>query len=160
MYGPGDKYHLPNVIKIAKSGIRLRLGSGKAQFNHVFSGNAAHAHILAAEHLAPGSPAAGQAYFITDHDTGNFFAFMDPFLEQLGIRGPKIAIPYRLAYALAWLVERFTTKSNFNRFSVYSTCVDSTFVHHKATRDFGYQPRFSAEEAFKITLEWLKTQEF
>jgi nucleoside-diphosphate-sugar epimerase len=160
MYGPGDKYHLPNVIKIAKNGIRLRLGNGKAEFSHVFSGNAAHAHILAAEHLEPGSPAAGQVYFINDHDTGNFFTFMDPFLEALGIRGPKISIPYGLANALAWLVERFTSTSNFNRFSVYSTCVDSTFVHHKATRDFGYQPRFSAEEAFKITLEWLKTQEF
>ena len=34
------------------------------------------------------------------------------------------------------------------------------FMPDKATRDFGYQPRFSAEEAFKITLEWLKTQEF
>jgi nucleoside-diphosphate-sugar epimerase len=85
---------------------------------------------------------------------------MDPFLEGLGIRGPKISIPYGLANALAWLVERFTSTSNFNRFSVYSTCVDSTFVHDKATRDFGYQPRFSAEEAFKTTLEWLKTQEF
>ncbi|MBN2098652.1 MAG: NAD-dependent epimerase/dehydratase family protein [Dehalococcoidia bacterium] len=160
MYGPGDRYHLPNIIKVAKSGIRLRLGNGKAQFNHVFSGNAAHAHVLAAEHLGPGSPVAGQVYFINDHDTGNFFAFMDPFLEGLGMRGPKIAIPYRLAYALAWLVERFTSQSNFNRFSVYSTCVDSTFVHNKAKRDFGYHPRFSAEEAFKITLEWLKTQTF
>jgi nucleoside-diphosphate-sugar epimerase len=160
MYGPGDKYHLPNVIKIAKSGIRLRLGNGRAQFNHVFSGNAAHAHIMAAEHLEPNSPVAGQVYFITDHDTGNFFAFMDPFLEQLGIHGPKISIPYGLANALAWLVERFTSTSNFNRFSVYSTCVDSTFVHQKATRDFGYQPRFTAEESFNITLEWLKTQEF
>jgi nucleoside-diphosphate-sugar epimerase len=75
------------------------------------------------------------------------------------MHGPKVSISYGLANVLAWLVERFPTKSDFNRFSVYSTCVDSTFVHHKATRDFGYQPRFSAEEAFKITLEWLKTQE-
>ena len=160
MYGPGDKYHLPNVIKVVKSGLNIHLGDGKAQFSHVFSGNAAHAHIMAAEHLGPGSPVAGQVYFITDHDTGNFFEFMDPFLEQLGIRRPRVSIPYGLANALAGVVERCSKTSNFNRFSVYSTCVDSTFVHHKATRDFGYQPRYSREEAFDITVTWLKTQRF
>jgi len=158
MYGPGDKYHLPNIVKNAKSGINIRLGNGKAQFSHIFSGNAAHAHILAAEHLAPNSPVAGQIYFITDHHTGNFFDFMNPFLEQLGIPVPKRSIPRGLANVLGWFVEKFSTKSNFNRFTVYCVCVDHTFVHDKATRDFGYQPIFTPEEAFNITLEWLKTQ--
>ena len=160
MYGPGDRYHVTNIIKNAKHGINIRLGNGKAQFSHVFSGNVAYAHILAAEHLAPGSPVAGQVYFITDHDTGNFFDFMNPYLEQMGIPRPKISIPQGPASILAWFAERLSPKSNFNRFSIYCTCVDHTFVHDKATRDFGYQPIFSAEEAFKITLEWLKTQEF
>jgi sterol-4alpha-carboxylate 3-dehydrogenase (decarboxylating) len=160
MYGPGDKYHLPNIVKNAKSGINIRLGNGKAQFSHIFSGNAAYAHILAAEHLAPNSPVAGQIYFITDHHTGNFFDFMNPFLEQLGIPVPRRSIPRGLANVLGWFVEKFSTKSNFNRFTVYCVCVDHTFVHDKATRDFGYQPIFTAEEAFNITLEWLRTQNF
>jgi len=160
MYGPGDKYHLPNVIKNAKSGVNIRMGNGKAQFSHVFSGNAAHAHILAAEHLAPNSPVAGQIYFITDHDTGNFFDFMNPFLEGLGIPVPRKSIPHGLANFLAWFAEKFSPKSNFNRFSVYCLCLDHTFKHDKATRDFGYQPKYSAEEAFNITMEWLKTQKF
>jgi nucleoside-diphosphate-sugar epimerase len=160
MYGPGDKYHVPNIIKNAKHGMNIRLGNGKAQFSHVFSGNVAYAHILAAEHLSPDSPVSGQVYFITDHDTGNFFAFMNPYLEKMGIPVPKISIPRGPANILAWFAEKFSPSSNFNRFAVYCTCVDHTFVHDKATRDFGYQPIFSAEEAFEITLEWLKTQEF
>ena len=160
LYGPGDKYHLPNIIKNAKSGINIRLGNGKAQFSHIFSGNAAHAHILAAEHLAPNSPVAGQIYFITDHDAVNFFDFMNPFLKQLDISVPKRSIPRGLANVLGWFVEKFSTKSNFNRFTVYCVCVDHTFVHDKATQDFGYQPIFTPEEAFNITLEWLKTQKF
>jgi nucleoside-diphosphate-sugar epimerase len=160
MYGPGDKYHVPNIIKNAKHGMNIRLGNGKAQFSHVFSGNVAYAHILAAEHLAPDSPVAGQIYFITDHDTGNFFDFMNPYLEQMDIPVPKISIPRGPANFLAWFAERFSPRSNFNRYSIYCICVDHTFVHDKATRDFGYQPIFSAEEAFEITLEWLNTQEF
>jgi nucleoside-diphosphate-sugar epimerase len=160
MYGPRDKYHVPNIIKNAKHGMNIRLGNGKAQFSHVFSGNVAYAHILAAEHLSPDSPVSGQVYFITDHDTGNFFAFMNPYLEKMGIPIPKISIPHGPANILAWFAEKFSPSSNFNRFAVYCTCVDHTFVHDKATRDFGYQPIFSSEEAFEITLEWLKTQEF
>ena len=160
MYGPGDKYHLPNIVKNAQSGINIRLGNRKAKFSHVFSGNAAHAHILAAEQLAPDSPVAGQIYFITDHQARNFFDFMNPFLEKLDIPVPRVSIPYGLANVLGWLVEKFNTNSNFNRFTVNCVGVDHTFVHDKATRDFGYQPIFTSEEAFDITLEWLKTQKF
>lgn len=160
MYGPGDRYHVTNIIKNAKHGLNVRLGSGKARFSHVFSGNVAHAHILAAEHLASGSPVAGQVYFITDHEPENFFDFMEPFLKAMGISPPRISIPYGLANVLAWFAERINPKTNFNRFSVYCTCLEHTFVHDKATRDFGYRPIFSAEEAFRITVEWLKTQEF
>lgn len=121
-------------------------------------GNAAHSHILVAEHPGPGSPVAGEICFITDHDTGNFFESMDPFLEQPGIRRPMVSIPHGVANTVARLVQKFSKTSNFNRFSVYSTCVDCAFVHAKATRDFGYRARFSREEAFDITLEWLKMQ--
>lgn len=159
MYGPGDRYHITNIIRNAKHGLNIRLGDGKAKFSHVFSGNVAHAHILAAEHLTPDSPVAGQVYFITDHDTGNFFDFMIPYLEAMGIPPPRISIPRGVANILAWFVEKINPRSNFNRFSVYCTCVDHTFVHDKATRDFGYQPIFSAEESFRITLDWLKTQQ-
>ena len=85
---------------------------------------------------------------------------MNPFLKQLRISVPKRSIPYGLANVLAWFSEKFSPKSNFNRFSVYCLCLDHTFVHDRATRDFGYKPIFSAEEAFEITLEWLKTQKF
>lgn len=158
MFGPGDKYHLPNVIENAKHGINIRLGDGKAQFSHVFSGNVAHAHILAADKLAAGSAMAGQAYFITDGHTDNFFSFMDPFLEALEIPVPRRSMPYGVANILAWFGEKVNPTSKFNRFSVYCTCLDHTFVHDKATRDFGYEPRYPAEKAFEITLEWLKTQ--
>ena len=160
MFGPGDRYHLPNVIKNAKHGVNIRLGDGTAQFSHVFSGNVAHAHVLAAEKLAPGSPVAGQAYFITDGHDGNFFSFMDPFLEALGIPVPRRSIPYGVANVMAWFGEKLSPRSNFNRFSLYCTCMDRTFVYDKARRDFGYEPRYSPDEAFNITLEWLKTQEF
>jgi nucleoside-diphosphate-sugar epimerase len=157
MYGPRDKYHLGNVISMARKGVSLRLGNGSARFSHVYSENAAHAHLQAAAHLWPGSPAAGQAYFVCDHyPAENLFDFMEPFLRALGLPVPRRSIPYRLAYLMACAAELVAPHSNFNRFAVIQTCVDHTFRDDKAARDLGYRPIVSREEAFKRSLAWLQ----
>jgi len=157
MYGPRDKYHIANIIKVAQSNSNIKLGDGSACFSHVYSENAAHAHVLAAKHLNTGSPVPGQCYFIADHQPAdNLFTFMEPFLEALDVPVPTKSIPYKLAYFLAWFAEKLAPKSNFNRFAVVQTCVDHTFVSDKAERDFGYKPIVSKEVAFEKTVEWFK----
>jgi len=157
MYGPRDKYHLPNIIDAARSKSNIKLGNGTARFSHVYSENAAYAHVLAAKHLVTGSALAGNTYFITDKPPDlNLFDFMVPFLKELGLNPPKKSIPYPIAYALGWINELILPKSNFNRFAVIQTCVDHTFVHDKAAKDFGYEPIVSKEEAFKRTISWFK----
>jgi nucleoside-diphosphate-sugar epimerase/NAD-dependent dihydropyrimidine dehydrogenase PreA subunit len=157
MYGPRDRYHLGNVLAMARRGNKLRLGSGKACFSHAYSENVAHAHVLAAAHLFPGSLVAGRAYFVGDNYTaGNFFDFMEPFLEALDLPVPRWSIPYPLAYGLAFVAEKVAPRSNFNRFSVIQTCVDHTYRHDRAERDFGYRPIVSAEEAFRRTIADIK----
>lgn len=157
MYGPGDKYHLTNIIKASLEGIDFKLGNGSAKFSHVYSENAAYAHILAAKKLWPGSTVAGKYFFITDHHPAkNLFVFMEPFLLGLGLKPPKRSIPYRLAYILGWLSEISKPGSNFNRFSVIQTCIDHTFISKKAEKELGYKPIVSEEEAFKRTLEWFR----
>jgi nucleoside-diphosphate-sugar epimerase len=157
MYGPRDRYHLGNILAMARRGNKLRLGSGKALFSHAYSENVAHAHVLAATHLFPGSKVAGQVYFVGDHyPAANFFDFMEPFLEALDLPVPRWSIPFPVAYALAYVVEKVVPRSNFNRFSVIQTCVDHTYRHDRAERDFGYCPIVSGEEAFRRTLEYLK----
>lgn len=157
MYGPRDKYHLGTIIGMARTGVSLRLGNGSARFSHVYSENVAHAHVLAALHLAPGSVADGQAYFICDHfPADNLFVFMERFLRELDLPIPRRSIPYPLAYWLAAIAEIVAPRSNFNSFAVIQTCVDHTFVHAKAVRDLGYQPIVSREEAFRRSLAWLR----
>ena len=148
MYGPRDRYHLGNILAMARKGNKLRLGSGKACFSHAYSENVAHAHVCAAAHLFPGSQVAGQAYFIGDHyPASNFFDFMEPYLEALDLPVPRRRIPYPVAYGLACVAEVVAPRSNFNRFAVVQTCVDHTYRHDRAERDFGYRPIVSREEA-------------
>jgi nucleoside-diphosphate-sugar epimerase len=158
MYGPRDKYHLGTIIGMARKGVSIRLGNGSARFSHAYSENVAHAHILAARHLWPGSVADGQAYFVGDHlPADNLFDFMAKYLEALDLPVPRRSIPYRLAYGLSAVAEIVAPHSNFNRFSVIQTCVDHTFDHRKAERDLGYRPIVSREEAFRRSLAWLRT---
>jgi sterol-4alpha-carboxylate 3-dehydrogenase (decarboxylating) len=157
MYGPRDKYHLGNIIGMARKGVSLRLGDGSAKFSHVYSENAARAHVQAARNLWPGSVAAGQSYFVCDHfPAENLFDFMEPFLRDLGLPVPRRSIPYRLAYALAAVAEIFAPYSNFNRFAVIQTCVDHTFADGKARRELEYRPIVSREEAFARSMVWLR----
>jgi len=157
MYGPRDKYHLGNIIGMARKGVSLRLGDGSARFSHAYSENVAHAHVLAAERLEPGSPVSGQCYFICDHyPAENLFDFMEPFLRALDLPVPRRSIPYRLAYALAAVAEVAAPHSNFNRFAVIQTCVDHTFVDAKAARELGYRPIVSRDEAFRRSVRWLR----
>jgi nucleoside-diphosphate-sugar epimerase len=157
MYGPRDKYHLGNIIGMARKGVSLRLGDGSARFSHAYSENVAHAHVLAARSLAPGSVSAGQSYFVCDHfPAENLFDFMAPFLRELGLPVPRRAIPYRLAWVLAAAAEIFAPHSNFNRFAVVQTCVDHTFSDGRARRELGYLPVVSREDAFARSIEWLR----
>ena len=160
MYGPRDKYHIANIIDVAKSKNNIKLGNGTACFSHVYSENAAYAHILAAKHLHSESPVPGEAYFIADHQpANNLFLFMEPFLKALNLPVPSKSIPYKMAYFLAFFAEIFVPKTNFNRFAVIQTCVDHTFISDKAERDFGYRPIVSKKEAFQKTVEWFKSLE-
>lgn len=159
IYGPRDKYLLPNIIHAAQQPFNFRLGDGSARFSHIFSENAAHAHILAAKHLGEGTPLAGRIYFVTDPGTnGNLFDFMEPFLVELGYKPPRLRIPYRLAYALSWITEKISPQSIFTTFSVIQTCLDHTYSAARAEVDFGYQPIVGKEEAFRKTVEWFKSR--
>jgi sterol-4alpha-carboxylate 3-dehydrogenase (decarboxylating) len=159
MYGPRDRYHLGNILTMAGSGRYMRAGSGKARFTHVYSENAAHAHLLAAERLYPGSPVAGQVYFVGDHyPASNLFDFMEPYLQALGLPVPRRSVPYSIAYGLACLAEIVAPRSNLCRFSVVQTCVDHTFRHDRAERDLGYEPIVSFDEAFRRTLSYWRAE--
>lgn len=159
IYGPGDRHRMPAILREAQRGRMVRLGDGRAKFNHVYVGNTAHAHVLAAEALTLDSPAAGQCYFITDYPATNFYDFFIPYLQALGYSTNMRRMPYALARALAAFSETFARSGGkpplLTRYVVASTCKDFSFTHAKAARDFGYAPIVSFEQAQAETIAWL-----
>ena len=164
IYGPGDRTRLPSIIDVLRKGNYMQIGDGSSQFSHVYVDNCAHAHILAEKALIPGSAVCGQCYFITDHESGYFFDFFKPILTSLGYTIPNKKIPYSIAMILAYISEfvaelpwnKNSAQPMITRYTVASTALDFSFVHDKATRDFGYQPIVSLDIAIQETIKDLK----
>jgi nucleoside-diphosphate-sugar epimerase len=165
MYGEADPYHITRTLQMLRSGsLPFRIGDGTARFQHVYVGNVAHAHVLAAERLLESdTPIRGRSYFITDDSPAvNFFDFMEPIVEQLGLHLPprSRSLPAPLMLGVGALLEataavcapffRFTP--TLTRSSVRFVCHDHTFVGDAARRDLGYEPIYSEAEAIKRTV--------
>jgi nucleoside-diphosphate-sugar epimerase len=169
VYGEGDPYHIGPLLDMAKGGFYIRLGNGKSRCQHVYVGNIAYAHVLAAHALlANNNTIAGNAYFITDGPGSNFFSFYDRIIEEAGYRiWPKnLWLPRGFAMILGMLsetlailikpIKRYTPK--MSRFAVIYTCTDFTFNSEKARKDFGFVPKYSEEEAFERTIRYYKDE--
>ena len=159
IYGEGDPYHIGSLINMARGGFYVRLGNGKSRCQHVYVGNVAQAHVLAATALLDGNDRIpGQAYFLSDGPPTNFFTFFDSFVEGAGYRiWPKnLWLPCWFAYTLGCISESiaFLVRPirkyypKMSRFAVTYTCTTYTFNADKARKDFGYIPKYSSQEAF------------
>jgi nucleoside-diphosphate-sugar epimerase len=60
IWGPRDNHLIPRIVARARSGKLRRVGRGDNLISMSYVENAAHAHLLAADRLAPHSPVAGQ----------------------------------------------------------------------------------------------------
>ena len=165
LYGEADPYHMDSVLTAARDGkLTFRLGSADTVFEHVYVGNVAYAHALAAFAMLEETPPAllGNKYFVTDQPADNFFEFMRKFVERLGydfpppsrtIPAPVAMLAGRASEAFAKLVQPvWKLRPTLTRSSV-TVLVNSISV--KSTRlsdDLGYQPRFTPEEAFDRVL--------
>jgi nucleoside-diphosphate-sugar epimerase len=163
LFGPHDRHRFPNIIpRVVRTGQYTIIGDGKSWHNHVYVENMAYAFVLAVERLSLDSPLAGQAYFITDYAPGNFFAFFKPYLDALGVNYTESRLPASIAMMMAQASERLSSFRNggtppLSAYAVAATSRHFWFNHQKATRDLGYVPIISEEDAFDRTLTWVRT---
>ena len=66
IWGPGDNHLVPRILARGRAGRLRRIGRANKLIDSIYIDNAADAHLLAADRLAPGSPVAGKAYFISN----------------------------------------------------------------------------------------------
>lgn len=168
VFGPGDRRFLPAVLSKAKAG-KLRLSVGlrnRKLSDFTYVDNLVDALLRADERLTPGSPVAGQAYFVTNGEPLPFFEFVARVLRELGL--PRIvgSVPYPIAYAAAAIKESIDTmrggtlhaEEGMSRFAVRYMVRHHYFDIGKAQRDLGYVPKVALDEAIRLTCASLRQQ--
>ncbi|MBN2159656.1 MAG: NAD-dependent epimerase/dehydratase family protein [Spirochaetes bacterium] len=161
IWGPGDNNLIPRLISKARAG-RLRIvGTGENKVDVVFVDNAAKAHLQAADHLRPGSPVAGKAYFISNGDPRPIAEVLDRIMEiyQLPPVTKKLKCPAAIAYAGGWVFEKLynaiglKSEPLVTRFLARELSTSHWFDISAARNDFGYHPEISFEEGLNLLRE-------
>ena len=155
IWGPRDRHLIPRVLERARSGRLRRVGDGTNLIDTVYVENAAAAHLLAADALRPGSPVAGRAYFISQGEPVNCWAWIDELLAMAGLPPVRKSISLRAAWAVGaaceaayWLL-RLRGEPPMSRFLAAQMATSHYFDIARARRDFGYEPKISMAEGMR-----------
>lgn len=160
IWGRGDQTMFRKVFESVLAGhVKVLVGSKNAKLDNSYVHNLIHGFILAAQHLAPGGTAPGQAYFINDGDPVNMFEFSRPVVEACGERYPRLRVPGRLVHLAMtgwqWLHFKFgLPKPLLEPTGVERIYLDNYFSIAKAERDLGYRPPFTTEQAMAACLPY------
>jgi len=152
IWGPGDQQLVPRLAERARAG-RLRfVGDGQNKVDTTYIDNAALAHFLALEHLAPGAACAGKAYFISNGEPLPMRELLNKLLAAVDAPPVTRSISFRNAYRIGavcerlWPLLRLRGEPPMTRFLAEQLCTPHWYSMEPARRDFGYVPRVSIEE--------------
>lgn len=161
IWGPGDPHLFPRVIQKGKQGKLRIVGDGENLVDIVYVENAALAHVQAFEHLNPGSPVCGQAYFVGQERPVKLWSFINQVLGYVKVGPVMKSLDVKTAYKIGWLLEKVFKALGINkpeppmtRFVALNLGKSHYFSHEKAKKHFGYTPRVSIEEGLKRTFAY------
>lgn len=159
IWGPGDKYLLPEVIRRARKKTLYQVGDGSNMIDLSYVENAAAAHLLALEYLEHQNRLR-RAYFITDGIQVNLWQWISELLNELG--EPGVSTVWNLEKA--WRVGKYSERiykylplqPSLTRFLVGHLGHSHYFNISAAEQDLGYKPKVAPEQAMSKTIEWLR----
>jgi nucleoside-diphosphate-sugar epimerase len=155
IWGPGDNHLIPRIVARARAGRLRRIGTETKLIDSVYIDNAADAHLLAGDRLAPSSPIAGKAYFITQGEPLPLWDLVNRILHAAGLGPVTRSIPPRLAYGMGWLLEamyaifRPQEEPPLTRFVARELTTAHWFDISAARRELDFEPQVSLEEGLR-----------
>jgi nucleoside-diphosphate-sugar epimerase len=163
IWGPGDPHLIPRLIGQARAGRLKRIGRESRPVDTVYVDNAAVGHVQAGDRLAPGSPVAGKAYFLTQGEPQPLWDFVNRLLAAAGLPPVTRTVSAGAAYATGAVWEcvyrlfRLRGEPPMTRFVARQLSTAHWFDLAAARRDFEYAPSVSTGEGLKKVADWLRT---
>jgi nucleoside-diphosphate-sugar epimerase len=155
--GPRDNHLLPGLLTRAKTGLLPQVGDGANKVDLTDVEDAARAHLLAADALAPGSPldgpsGHGRVYFISQGEPVNLWSWIRALLRDLSLPEPRLTLSLKTARAAGALLEKLHTalhrpgEPRLTRFIASELAQSHYYDISAARRDFGYVPQRTMAE--------------
>ena len=163
IWGVGDPHLVPRIVNRALKGSLVRVGDGMNLVDVIHVENAAHAHIQACDALEPGSPVAGQCYFISDGEPVVLWDWMDNLLQALDYPVVERTVSYRTARLIGAALEtiygvlRIKKEPPMTRFVAAQLATSHYFNIAKAKKDFGYAPVIDPDDGMTALVSHLKS---
>ena len=157
VYGPHSKPWTLRPVKLINSGQMMLINGGTGLCNYVYIDNLIDATLLATKR----DESVGQAYIVTDGVALPWKDFFGCYARMAG-KPQMRSVPEWLGKLVALGMEITSTVSGkqpkITRQAVGFLTKKARFSIDKASRELGYQPRFSLEEGMRITEQWLREE--
>ncbi|WP_224352774.1 NAD-dependent epimerase/dehydratase family protein [Streptomyces olivaceus] len=101
IWGPGDPHFLPALTRAVRRGRLVMPGDGANLVDTTHVRTAAHAHLLALDHLHRGRPVGGRAYFVAQGEPLPLRHVVGLLLAAAGVRAAWRPVPAGVAHAAA-----------------------------------------------------------
>ncbi len=155
IWGPGDNHLIPRLIDRARQGRLFLVGDGSNLVDSVYVDNAADAHLLALDRLAPEASCGGKAYFITQGEPMPMKDLINAMLSAAGLPPCERTISVGVAKAAGAVLETAhkifmpSVEPRMTRFLASQLSTAHYYNIDAAERDLDYKPRLSFAEGIQ-----------
>jgi nucleoside-diphosphate-sugar epimerase len=162
IWGPEDTNLVEQLVSRARAGQLRFVGGGENLVDTVYIDNAVDAHLLAADTLAPGSPCAGKAYFISNGEPWPLKKIANGILDAAGLPPEDRSLPLSVAVAAGKVFEAAHRVlpaiggPRMTPFIARNLATAHWYDISAARRELGYEPAVSIEEGLHRLAEWFR----
>ncbi|HKC75258.1 MAG TPA: NAD-dependent epimerase/dehydratase family protein, partial [Chloroflexota bacterium] len=157
-FGPGDRLHFGRMADRLRAGTGLIIGSGRHALPLVYVSDVVQGLLLAADH----ERAVGQTYNISNDRPVTQEEFLRAIAQEMGVKRPRIHVPYRALYAAAVTAEQAVRLMGAQRQPVVTRLgvtlfgTDNRHNIDKARRELGYTPQVPLLEGVRLAAAWYR----
>lgn len=156
LLGPGDHRNFGRLADRVRAGRGIVIGSGNNAVPLVYVADVVQALLLALN----SERAVGQTYNIGNDQPLTQGQYLEAIAKELGVRPPRIHVPYRPMYAAAYAAERIATLSGYRippvitRHGIKVLGEDGRLSIDKGRGELRYAPQVPVREGVRLTALW------
>jgi nucleoside-diphosphate-sugar epimerase len=160
IYGPRDTNSFARFARLIERGKMPIIGSGHNHVPLIYVTDVARALLLVSE----ADHAAGRAYLLVNDERVTQVDYFTAIAGQLGVKPPRVHIPYRLALALGAAAEaaghlaRMQQAPPIMRFGLQQIGGENRFLISRARSELGFCPQVSLADGVRQSIAWYRAQ--